>query len=141
MRGVPPAPAPVRLLPLGGLGEVGMNCMVIESGGDRIVIDCGLMFPNAEQALGVEVIAPDLSYLRETGKLDAILLTHAHEDHVGALPYLLRKFPAPVYGTDLTLAFVRRSLNEEGPVGADLRPLRPSSELSLGPFVVEAIRV
>ena len=87
------SPAPVRIIPLGGLGEVGMNCMVVESGGDRILIDCGLMFPNAEQALGVEVIAPDLSYLRETGKVDAVLLTHAHEDHIGALPYLLREFP------------------------------------------------
>ncbi|HUJ26303.1 MAG TPA: ribonuclease J [Myxococcales bacterium] len=116
-----PAPAPVRIVPLGGLGEVGMNCMVIESGGDRVVIDCGLMFPNAEQALGVEVIAPDLSYLRETGKLDAILLTHAHEDHIGALPYLMRDFPdATVCGTKFTLAVVKEKLKEHG-ISADLQ--------------------
>ena len=109
------AAAPVRIIPLGGLGEVGMNCMVVESGGDRIVIDCGLMFPNAEQSLGVEVIAPDLSYLKQAGKLDAVLLTHAHEDHIGALPYLLREFPdTTVCGTKFTLAVVKEKLKEHG---------------------------
>jgi ribonuclease J len=108
-------PAKVRIIPLGGLGEVGMNCMVLESGGDRILIDCGLMFPNAEQALGVEVIAPDLSYLRKAGKVDAVLLTHAHEDHIGALPYFLREFPeAVVCGTKFTLAVVKEKLSEHG---------------------------
>src|SRR5713226_8347466 len=92
-----------------------MNCMVLESGGDRILIDCGLMFPNAEQALGVEVIAPDLSYLRQAGKVDAVLLTHAHEDHIGALPYFLREFPeAVVCGTKFTLAVVKEKLSEHG---------------------------
>jgi ribonuclease J len=108
-------PAELRIIPLGGLGEVGMNCMVVESGDDRILIDCGLMFPNAEQALGVEVIAPDLSYLRQAGKLDGVLLTHAHEDHIGALPYLLREFPdAVVAGTKFTLAVVKEKLAEHG---------------------------
>jgi len=100
--------APVRIIPLGGLGEIGMNCMVLESGKSRILIDCGLMFPNAEQALGVEVITPDFSYLQKAGRLDAVLLTHGHEDHVGALPYLLREFPqAAVYGTRFPLAVVK----------------------------------
>ena len=112
---MPVLPPPVRIIPLGGLGEVGMNCMVVESGGDRIIIDCGLMFPNAEQSLGVEVIAPDLTYLRQSGKVDAILLTHAHEDHIGALPYLLRDFPdATVCGTRFTLAVVKEKLKEHG---------------------------
>src|SRR4030081_1663082 len=102
-----------------------MNCMVVESGGDRVVIDCGLMFPNAEQALGVEVIAPDLSYLKAAGKLDAILLTHAHEDHIGALPYLLREFPdAAVCGTRFTLAVVKEKLAEHG-ISADLQTAEP----------------
>src|ERR1700745_1785743 len=132
---------PVRIVPLGGLGEIGLNLMVIECAQHAIIIDAGVMFPE-ERGLGIGRLLPELTYLEQAHpQLDAIILTHAHEDHIGALPYLLRKFPAPVYGTDLTLAFVRRSLNEEGPVGADLRPLRPSSELSLGPFVWEAIRV
>src|SRR4051812_50200572 len=102
-----------------------MNCMVVESGEDRVVVDCGLMFPNAEQALGVEVIAPDLSYLRSAGRVDAVLLTHAHEDHVGALPYLLREFPdAAVYGTRFTLAVTREKLAEHG-ISADLRENPP----------------
>src|SRR6185436_4301996 len=123
--GVPPAPAPVRIIPLGGLGEVGMNCMVVESGGDRVVIDCGLMFPNAEQALGVEVIAPDLSYRKSVGGVDAVLLTHAHEDHVGALHYLLREFPdATVCGTRFTLAVVKEKLLEQG-ITADLHTVEP----------------
>jgi len=109
-----------------------MNCMVVESGGDRLVVDCGLMFPNAEQALGVEVIAPDLSYLRAAGKLDAVLLTHAHEDHVGALPYLLREFPdSAVYGTRFTLAVTREKLAEHG-ISADLREISPRSMGSAG---------
>src|SRR5689334_3393158 len=125
-------PDPVRIIPLGGLGEVGMNCMVVESGGDRVVVDCGLMFPNAEQALGVEVIAPDLSYLRAAGQLDAVLLTHAHEDHVGALPYLLREFPdSPVFGTRFTLAVTREKLAEHG-ISADLREISPRSMGSAG---------
>src|SRR5260370_22158629 len=102
-----------------------MNCMVIESGGDRVVIDCGLMFPYAEQALGVEITAPDLSYLREKGKIDAVLLTHAHEDHVGALPYLLREFPdTTVCGTKFTLAVAKEKLAEHG-ISADLKEIYP----------------
>jgi ribonuclease J len=102
-----------------------MNCMVVESGDDRIVVDCGLMFPSAEQALGVEVIAPDLSYLRQAGKLDAILLTHAHEDHIGALPYLLRDFPdATVCGTKFTLAVTKEKLAEHG-ISAHFQEIQP----------------
>ncbi len=129
---MPPAPAPVRIIPLGGLGEVGMNCMVVESSGARVVIDCGLMFPNAEQALGVEVIAPDLSYLEAAGRVDAVLLTHAHEDHIGALHYLLREFPdAAVFGTRFTLAVAKEKLAEQG-ITADLRMVEPRTVATLG---------
>ena len=129
MRAVPPASAPVRIIPLGGLGEVGMNCMVIESGGDRVVIDCGLMFPNAEQALGVEVIAPDLSYLKSTGKVDAVLLTHAHEDHVGALPYLLAEFPqARRIGLLAYQGTIATGLYHDALRARGLEPLSPSPE-------------
>src|SRR5579872_5197696 len=132
---------PVRVVPLGGLGEIGLNLLVIECAQHVIIIDAGVMFPE-ERGLGIGRLLPEISYLEQAHlQIDAIILTHAHEDHIGALPYLLRKFPAPVYGTDLTLAFVRRSLTEEGPVGVDLRPLRPAIELHAGPFTVEPVRV
>jgi ribonuclease J len=133
--------APVRIVPLGGLGEIGLNLMVVECAQHAIIIDAGVMF-SEERGLGIGRLLPELSYLEQARpQIDAIILTHAHEDHIGALPFLLRKFSAPVYGTDLTLAFVRRSLSEEGPVGADLRPLSPGLELRAGPFAVEAVRV
>src|ERR1700674_2127127 len=117
--------APVRVVPLGGLGEVGMNCLVVEAGQTRIVVDCGVLFPGSEAALGVEVIAPDLTWLRERGPPQAVLLTHAHEDHVGALPYLLREWPeTAVYGTRFTLAMVKEKLAEHG-ISPDLRELSP----------------
>jgi ribonuclease J len=132
---------PVRIVPLGGLGEIGLNLMVIECNQHAIIIDAGVMFPE-ERGLGLGRLLPEVSYIEQAHlEVDAIILTHAHEDHIGALPYFLRKFPAPVYGTDLTLAFVRRTLNEEGPAGADLRSLRPAVELRAGPFAVEPIRV
>lgn len=133
--------SPVRVVPLGGLGEIGLNLLVIECARHAIIIDAGVMFPE-ERGYGIGRLLPEISYLEQAHlQIDAIILTHAHEDHIGALPYLLRKFPAPVYGTDVTLAFVRRSLNEEGPVGADLRPLRAAVEQHAGPFVVEPVRV
>jgi ribonuclease J len=132
---------PVKIVPLGGLGEIGLNLMVFECAQHAIIIDAGVMFPE-ERGLGLGRLLPDLSYLDHArAQIDAIVLTHAHEDHIGALPYLLRKHPAPVYGTDITLAFVRRSLTEEGPAGADLRRLMPGIQVAVGPFGIEPIRV
>src|SRR5258706_14954737 len=92
-----------------------MNCLLLEDGIDRVIIDCGLLFPAGEAALGVEVIAPDLTYLREGKPPGAVLLTHAHEDHIGALPWLLRAFPdTPIAGTKFTLAVVKEKLAEFG---------------------------
>ena len=110
------APAPVRLVPLGGLGEVGMNCLLVETAASRLVVDCGVLFPGGEAALGVEIITPDFAQLRMPGPpVEAVLLTHAHEDHVGALPYLLREHPdAAVCGTRYTLAVVKEKLAEHG---------------------------
>jgi ribonuclease J len=109
-------PASVRLVPLGGLGEVGMNCLAVDTPEARLVVDCGVLFPGGEAALGVEIITPDLSYLRSGGRsVTAVLLTHAHEDHVGALPYLLREHPdAEVFGTRFTLGVVKEKLAEHG---------------------------
>jgi ribonuclease J len=123
--------APVRIVPLGGLGEIGMNCMAIECDGRIAVVDCGIMFPN--EPLGVDVIAPDLSWLRaRREQVGAVFLTHGHEDHIGALPFLLRDVPAPVYGTRFTLALLRPRLDEAG-VAADLREVAPGDRRPAGP--------
>src|SRR5271163_2420222 len=132
---------PVRVVALGGLGEIGLNLMVVECAQSAIIIDAGVMFAE-ERDLGVGLLLPDLSYLEQSRlNLEGILLTHAHEDHIGALAYLLRSFPAPVYGTEVTLAFARRGLAEDGLAGADLRLLHPGAEIEFGPFRVEPVRV
>jgi len=132
----------VRLIPLGGLGEIGLNMMLIEFGDDLIAVDCGLMFPDDELP-GIDYVIPDFTYLR--ARRDAfrgVVLTHGHEDHVGALPYLLRELQVPVYGTRLTLALVGEKLREHGLLEtADLRAMRAREPFEVGPFRVEAIRV
>jgi ribonuclease J len=138
---VPAEPA-VRLIPLGGLGEIGLNMMLVESGDDIIAVDCGLLFPDDEMP-GVDYVIPDWTYLREQrARFRAVVLTHGHEDHIGALAYLLREFDVPVYGTPLTLAIARHRLTELGALArADLRPYRPGDEIRVGGLVVEPIRV
>jgi ribonuclease J len=131
----------VRIVPLGGLGEIGLNLAVIECAGRAIIIDAGVMFPE-ERALGLGVLAPDLVYLEQSRlEILGIVLTHAHEDHVGALPYLLRRFNAPVYGTEVTLAFARRRLGQDGLIGTRIHTIAPRRRLELGPFGVEPVRV
>lgn len=132
----------LRLVPLGGLGEFGLNMMVLEYEDSAIAIDCGLMFPGAE-LLGIDYVIPDVSYLLERNKtLRGILLTHAHEDHIGALPYVLRQLPVPVYGTRLTLGLLRNKLLEHD-LGAEveLREITPGNPWWVGPFQVEGVRV
>jgi ribonuclease J len=137
-----PSEPAVRLIPLGGLGEIGLNMMLIESGEDLIAVDCGLLFPDDEMP-GVDYAIPEWSYLRERREaFRGVVLTHGHEDHIGALPYLLRELPAPVYGTPLTLALARPRLQEHGVLdSADLRSYAPGDEISLGGFRVAPIRV
>jgi len=133
----------VRLIPLGGLGEIGLNMMLVEFGDDLIAVDCGLMFPDAEEMPGIDYIIPDFSYaLAKRDRFRAVVLTHGHEDHVGALPYLLRQARLPVYGTPLTLALVADKLREHDLLAtADLRPIRPRDRIEIGPFRVEPIQV
>ena len=124
----------VRLIPLGGLGEIGLNMMLVESGDDLIAIDCGLMFPDDELP-GIDYVIPDFTYaLGKRAGFRAVFLTHGHEDHIGALPYLLRRAQVPVYGTPMTLALVRERLREHDLSEADLRPLRPRERVETGPF-------
>jgi len=131
----------LRLVPLGGLGEIGMNAMVLEASGRRLLIDCGLMFPRLERGRGIDIYVPELAYLRAAlGTLDGVLVTHGHEDHFGALPILLRETKVPVYGGPFALRLLQNRLNELK-VEADLRPIRAGGRASLGPFEVEAIHV
>ena len=132
----------LRMIPLGGLGEFGMNCMALRWQDDIIVIDAGLMFPE-EELLGVDIVVPDISYLVENrSKVRAILLTHGHEDHIGGLPWILSELNVPVYGTEFTLAYVEGKLEEHRLLdNADLIEMLPGKRFTLGPFSVMPIRV
>ena len=131
----------VRVIPLGGVGEIGKNMTVIEYKNEIIVIDCGLMFPE-EEMLGVDIVIPDISYLiKQKEKVKAIVLTHGHEDHIGALPYVLKQLNVPVYGTRLTLGIVETKLKEHNLLGtADLRVVKPGDTITFNELKVEFIR-
>jgi len=132
----------LKIIPLGGLGEIGMNMMVFEYGDTMFVADSGLMFPE-DYMLGVDFVIPNMDYIRQNrAKVAAIVLTHAHEDHIGALPYLLREINVPVFGTSFTLGLVRHKLEElELISGIALHEIYPDEKLRLGPFALEFIRV
>jgi ribonuclease J len=132
----------LKLTPLGGLGEIGLNMMAVEYGKTIFVIDAGLMFPE-DYMLGVDYVIPDMSYLRLNQKRVAgIVLTHAHEDHIGALPYLLKTVNAPVFGTPFTLGVVKHKLEEHELLhGVALHVVHPRETLKIGPFELEFIRV
>ncbi len=130
----------VSLIPLGGLGEIGKNITVIRYGNSMLVIDCGMMFPEDDMP-GIDTVIPDYSFLLEhKKKIKGIVLTHGHEDHIGALPYVLRDLNVPVYGTRLTLGLVKHKLKEARTTG-DLHEVSAGDTLNLNPFKVEFIRV
>src|SRR5512142_1771120 len=132
----------LQVIPLGGLGEFGMNMTAIRYGDDIIVIDSGMMFPDAE-LLGVDLVMPDLTFLKENQEqIRAVVLTHGHEDHIGAVPYFLSELDVPVYGTPFTLALVDRRLEE---YQLDFEPrfiqIKPKQMIEIGPFKIEFIHV
>jgi ribonuclease J len=132
----------LQVIPLGGLGEFGMNCMAVRWGDDIIVIDAGLMFPEAE-LLGVDIVVPDITYLTQNReRIRGIILTHGHEDHIGALPWILSELNVPVWGTEFTLAYVEDKLDEHGLLDdADLREIRPNERIKVGAFTIHPIQV
>ncbi|MGD0306282.1 MAG: ribonuclease J [Candidatus Acidiferrales bacterium] len=132
----------VWAIPLGGLGEFGMNMMVLRTGDDIIVIDAGLMFPEQE-LLGVDIVIPDITYLKQNrSKIRAIVLTHAHEDHIGAIPYILPELKVPIYGTEFTLALVRKKLEEHAQLeNAKLIEVKAGQTTQLGAFSIEYLHV
>ncbi len=139
-------PDPVRLVFLGGLGEIGRNCMAIEQGvgPDRriLLIDCGLMFPGPDLH-GIDLVLPDFTYLRENAdRIDAVVATHGHEDHVGGLQFLLREISFPIYGSALTLGLARHRIDEAGLLGqTEMIPVADGERRRIGAFDVEFIPV
>jgi len=132
----------LQVIPLGGLGEFGMNSMALRYGDDIIVIDAGMMFPDAE-LMGVDIVTPDFAYLEQNAAhVRGLVLTHGHEDHIGGIPFLLAQLSIPVFGTAFTLALVERRLEEHEMLDeADLRKVKPGDRIELGPFSIEFIHV
>jgi len=132
----------LQIVPLGGLGEFGMNCMAVRYGDDIIVLDAGMMFPDAE-LLGVDIVTPDFTYLEQNKEhVRGLILTHGHEDHIGGIPFLLAQMNIPVYGTAFTLALVERRLEEHQMLdSAKLHKIKPGGKLTLGPFSIEFVHV
>lgn len=131
----------LQIIPLGGLGEIGKNMTVIRYGDEMIIVDAGLMFPENDM-LGVDLVIPDISYVLDNRKcLKAIILTHGHEDHIGALPYIMKQLSVPVYGTRLTLGILKGRLMENGVDSGNLRPVTPGEIIMLGCFSIGFIRV
>jgi ribonuclease J len=133
---------PLRIIPLGGVGEIGKNMTVFEYGEDIVIIDCGLMFPD-EEMFGIDLVVPDITYLKERkANVKAFLITHAHEDHVGGLPYILPEFPGvPIYASTLARGLLGNKIKEHKLHSNPMLPLNPGDEVTVGPFTVIPFRV
>ena len=136
----PGAGGGLRILPLGGLGEIGRNMLAVECGDDIVVVDAGLMFPEQEM-LGIDLVIPDIAWLLERAdRVRGIVLTHAHEDHIGGLPYILPRLPVPVYGTSITLGFLRNKLREHRLLeSTELTTVRAGDTVQLGSITCEFV--
>ena len=133
---------PLKIIPLGGLGEIGLNMMAFEYADSIMVVDCGLMFPE-DYMLGIDIVIPDISYLMENReKVKALVITHGHEDHTGAIPFVLREINVPIYATALTVGLIEEKLAEHRLLDkTTFETVRPRDTVSIGPFDVEFIRV
>jgi ribonuclease J len=133
---------PLRVVPLGGLGEIGLNCLVIECAGAAIAIDCGVMFPDPTM-LGIDLVIPEMEYLRQLGdRLRGFVITHGHEDHIGALPYALRELKVPAYATPMAAGLIRSRLREHDlEQSVALHTYRPRQRWEMGPFAIDPIHV
>jgi len=130
----------LKVIPLGGLHEIGKNMTLLEYENSIIIIDCGMSFPEDEM-FGIDIVIPDFSYLEDNAhKVKGMILTHGHEDHIGSIPYLLKKMHLPIYGTRLTLGLVESKLSEHG-LKADFHSINAGDKFRIGPFAIEAIRV
>lgn len=135
------ASGPLRVVPLGGLGEIGLNCLLLECGGQAIAIDCGVMFPDAAM-LGIDLVLPDFEYLRSLrDRFLGFVITHGHEDHIGGLPYALRDVSVPVYATRMAAGLIRSRLAEHDLGQTDVREFRPRQVFTVGPFSIDPIHV
>ncbi len=132
----------LKVIPLGGLGEIGLNMMVMEYEDTIVIVDAGLMFPEDEM-LGIDIVIPDFTYLQQNrGRIRALIVTHGHEDHIGAIPFLLRDLQVPIYATLLTLALIKEKLKEHGLLErSELIPVQPREVIRIGPFQIEFIQV
>ncbi|MFW5786946.1 MAG: ribonuclease J, partial [Halanaerobiales bacterium] len=132
----------IRMIPLGGVGEIGKNMMALEMGDEMLIIDAGVTFPEDDQ-LGIDLVIPDFEYVVENSeKIKGIVLTHGHEDHIGALPYLFKEINAPVFGTKLTLGLLEGKLKEHNLLkDRKLKVVNPGSTINVGSFEVDFIRV
>ncbi len=130
----------LKLIPLGGMGEIGKNITVLEYKNDILIVDCGMTFPEDEM-LGIDIVIPDVSYLfKNRDKIRGLVLTHGHEDHIGAIPYVLKRLDIPIYGTKLTLGLVETKFREHKLKNVDLNVVKHGDKVKLGAFDVEFIR-